>query len=128
MGSLGGQTARKKAMWLYPKVLGFNPSERWGHSACYSHGIVYVFGVCIINLLQLARTPFFYVYLMKQFSSSPVIFCCCPLPFSSVDSCPLYMKIYEEKNSFCFLRASAHTLSLLIYEVYLAKKTSTFCM
>ncbi|KAB5529148.1 hypothetical protein DKX38_019229 [Salix brachista] len=46
MGSLGGETARKKAMWLYPKVLGFNPSERWGHSACYSHGIVYVFGGC----------------------------------------------------------------------------------
>ncbi|KAL9341423.1 hypothetical protein Peur_064748 [Populus x canadensis] len=46
MGSLGGETAKKKAMWLYPKVLGFNPSERWGHSACYSHGIVYVFGGC----------------------------------------------------------------------------------
>lgn len=46
MGSLGGETAKKKAMWLYPKVLGFNPSERWGHSACYSHGLVYVFGGC----------------------------------------------------------------------------------
>ncbi|GAV80141.1 Kelch_3 domain-containing protein/Kelch_4 domain-containing protein [Cephalotus follicularis] len=45
MGSLGGETA-KKAMWLYPKVLGFNPSERWGHSACYSHGAVYIFGGC----------------------------------------------------------------------------------
>ncbi|KAJ4841999.1 hypothetical protein Tsubulata_029895 [Turnera subulata] len=46
MGSLSGETAKKKAMWLYPKVLGFNPSERWGHSACYSNGAVYVFGGC----------------------------------------------------------------------------------
>ncbi|KAG5244692.1 acyl-CoA-binding domain-containing protein [Salix suchowensis] len=46
MGSHGGEDAKKKAMWLYPKVLGFNPSERWGHSACYSHGVVYVFGGC----------------------------------------------------------------------------------
>ncbi|XP_059654395.1 uncharacterized protein LOC132301134 [Cornus florida] len=45
MGSLGVEVA-KKAMWLYPKVLGFNPSERWGHSACYSNGFVYVFGGC----------------------------------------------------------------------------------
>ncbi|KAG2694614.1 hypothetical protein I3760_08G153900 [Carya illinoinensis] len=46
MGSLGGETAKKKAMWLYPKVLGSNPSERWGHSACCSPGVVYVFGGC----------------------------------------------------------------------------------
>lgn len=45
MESSGGELA-KKAMWLYPKVLGFNPSERWGHSACYSHGVVYVYGGC----------------------------------------------------------------------------------
>ncbi|XP_054776787.1 acyl-CoA-binding domain-containing protein 4-like isoform X1 [Prosopis cineraria] len=45
MGSLGSETA-KKAMWLYPKVLGFKPSERWGHSACFSVGLVYVFGGC----------------------------------------------------------------------------------
>jgi len=32
-------------MWLYPKVLGYNPSERWGHSACFSGGLMYVFGV-----------------------------------------------------------------------------------
>ncbi|KAJ4719331.1 BTB-kelch protein [Melia azedarach] len=43
---LGGETAKKSAMWLYPKVLGLNPPERWGHSACYSHGLVYVFGGC----------------------------------------------------------------------------------
>ncbi|GAB2287276.1 hypothetical protein Dimus_021657 [Dionaea muscipula] len=36
----------KKAMWLYPKAMGFIPSERWGHTACYSHGLVYVFGGC----------------------------------------------------------------------------------
>lgn len=48
MGSLGGEEAtRKKAMWLYPKLMGFNPSERWGHSACYFQGNMYVFGVCI---------------------------------------------------------------------------------
>ncbi|KAJ7977856.1 BTB-kelch protein [Quillaja saponaria] len=46
MGSLGGETARRKAMWLYPKVLGFNPSERWGHSACFSDGVMYIFGGC----------------------------------------------------------------------------------
>jgi hypothetical protein len=48
MGSLGREASKKMAMWLYPKVSGFNPSERWGHSACYSHGVVYVFGVCLI--------------------------------------------------------------------------------
>ncbi|XVE63132.1 hypothetical protein DITRI_Ditri06bG0175300 [Diplodiscus trichospermus] len=46
MVSLGAETAKKKAMWLYPKVSGFNPSERWGHSACCSNGVVYVFGGC----------------------------------------------------------------------------------
>ncbi|KAL5565900.1 hypothetical protein UlMin_029064 [Ulmus minor] len=46
MGSLGVEGSEKKAMWLYPKVLGFNPSERWGHSACHSQGILYVFGGC----------------------------------------------------------------------------------
>ncbi|KAK7344277.1 hypothetical protein VNO77_13714 [Canavalia gladiata] len=46
MGSLVAETAKKKAMWLYPKVLGFNPSERWGHSACFSGGLMYVFGGC----------------------------------------------------------------------------------
>ncbi|XP_059648416.1 uncharacterized protein LOC132294538 [Cornus florida] len=45
MGSLGLEVA-KKAMWLYPKVMGFNPCERWGHSACYSNGFIYVFGGC----------------------------------------------------------------------------------
>jgi hypothetical protein len=38
---------RRKAMWLYPKVVGFNPPERWGHSACFFEGVVYVFGVRI---------------------------------------------------------------------------------
>ncbi|KAK7392087.1 hypothetical protein VNO78_20514 [Psophocarpus tetragonolobus] len=46
MGSLVAETAKKKAMWLYPKVLGFNPSERWGHSSCFSGGLMYVFGGC----------------------------------------------------------------------------------
>ncbi|ONK63216.1 uncharacterized protein A4U43_C07F12590 [Asparagus officinalis] len=50
MGSLGGASLevvkRKKAMWLYPKVVGFNPPERWGHSACLSDGLLYVFGGC----------------------------------------------------------------------------------
>lgn len=49
MSSLGGENAKRAAMWLYPKVLGFNPPERWGHSACYSHGAVYIFGVCMIS-------------------------------------------------------------------------------
>ncbi|TMX01363.1 hypothetical protein EJD97_024639 [Solanum chilense] len=33
-------------MWLYPKVMGVHPSERWGHSSCNSNGFVYVFGGC----------------------------------------------------------------------------------
>lgn len=45
-GGGGGETSKKKAMWLYPKVMGFTPSERWGHSACYYQGNVYVFGGC----------------------------------------------------------------------------------
>ncbi|XP_075475274.1 uncharacterized protein LOC142506023 [Primulina tabacum] len=36
MGSLGGEVGRKKAMVVYPKVMEAHPSERWGHSACYS--------------------------------------------------------------------------------------------
>jgi len=50
MGSLVAETAMKKPMWLYPKVLGFNPSERWGHSACFSGGLMYVFGVRMIKI------------------------------------------------------------------------------
>ncbi|KAK8934140.1 hypothetical protein KSP39_PZI014291 [Platanthera zijinensis] len=48
MGSLGGGEAvkRRKAMWLYPKIVGFNPPERWGHSACIFDGVLYVFGGC----------------------------------------------------------------------------------
>lgn len=51
MGSLGGEVSvsvsiqKKKAMWLFPKVMGVHPSERWGHSSCNSNGFVYVFGV-----------------------------------------------------------------------------------
>ncbi|KAJ3691076.1 hypothetical protein LUZ61_020240 [Rhynchospora tenuis] len=44
MEGQGGR--RKKAIWLYPKVLGFNPAERWGHSACFFDGFMYVFGGC----------------------------------------------------------------------------------
>ncbi|XP_020572871.1 rab9 effector protein with kelch motifs-like isoform X2 [Phalaenopsis equestris] len=47
MGSVGGEgVKRRKAMWLYPKVSGFNPPERWGHSACFADGVIYVFGGC----------------------------------------------------------------------------------
>ncbi|KAJ0979943.1 hypothetical protein J5N97_015417 [Dioscorea zingiberensis] len=47
MGSMGvDEVKRRKAMWLYPKVVGFNPSERWGHSACFFEGVIYVFGGC----------------------------------------------------------------------------------
>ncbi|KAK6911655.1 hypothetical protein RJ641_023748 [Dillenia turbinata] len=45
MGSLENEVVKKKAMWLYPKALGAIPSERWGHSACYSHRVVYIFGI-----------------------------------------------------------------------------------
>ncbi|KAK6143847.1 hypothetical protein DH2020_024195 [Rehmannia glutinosa] len=33
-------------MWVYPKMMGTNPSERWGHSSCYFNGLVYIFGGC----------------------------------------------------------------------------------
>ncbi|KAJ8492059.1 hypothetical protein OPV22_013780 [Ensete ventricosum] len=47
MGSLGMEAVKgRKAMWLYPRVTGFNPPERWGHSACFFQGVVYVFGGC----------------------------------------------------------------------------------
>ncbi|KAF5194047.1 Rab9 effector protein [Thalictrum thalictroides] len=47
MRSLGSdQVVKNKAMWLYPKVSDFNPSERWGHSACCYSGVVYIFGGC----------------------------------------------------------------------------------
>jgi hypothetical protein len=42
---LAENTPKNKAMWFYPKVLGFNPSQRWGHSACFSGRLMYVFGV-----------------------------------------------------------------------------------
>ncbi|CAA6662179.1 unnamed protein product [Spirodela intermedia] len=40
---------KKRAMWLYPRAAGFNPSERWGHSACCSDGVLYVFGVRLLR-------------------------------------------------------------------------------
>ncbi|KAL5700845.1 hypothetical protein ACHQM5_026248 [Ranunculus cassubicifolius] len=46
MRSLGSTEAVNKAMWLYPKVAGFDPSDRWGHSACCYNGLVYIFGGC----------------------------------------------------------------------------------
>ncbi|KAL7082153.1 hypothetical protein ACP275_14G081900 [Erythranthe tilingii] len=48
MGSLGGEasSATNKAMLVYPKMFGANPSERWGHSACFFNGLVYIFGGC----------------------------------------------------------------------------------
>ncbi|KAJ1417179.1 Kelch-type beta propeller [Sesbania bispinosa] len=46
MSSVSPEAAKKKAMWMYPKVMGFDPSERWGHSACFSKGLMYVFGGC----------------------------------------------------------------------------------
>ncbi|KAL7599882.1 hypothetical protein Lser_V15G22336 [Lactuca serriola] len=45
MGSLGNGDV-KKATWLHPRFTGFNPSERWGHSACFSNGFLYIFGGC----------------------------------------------------------------------------------
>jgi len=53
MSSSVPQVSNKKTMWLHPKVLGFNPSERWGHSACFSKGLMYVFGVCMSLLKPL---------------------------------------------------------------------------
>ncbi|XP_076914466.1 uncharacterized protein LOC143573485 [Bidens hawaiensis] len=41
-----GNNDFKKSVWFYPRFMGFNPSERWGHSACYSNGFLYIFGGC----------------------------------------------------------------------------------
>lgn len=46
-------------MWLYPKVVGFNPPERWGHSACFCDGAVYVFGVSMS-----VATYILYIYIL----------------------------------------------------------------
>ncbi|KAJ7285371.1 hypothetical protein O6H91_05G044500 [Diphasiastrum complanatum] len=36
----------KKPMWVYPETTGADPPERWGHSACFSDGTLYIFGGC----------------------------------------------------------------------------------
>ena len=54
-------------MWLYPKVVGFNPPERWGHSACFFEGVVYVFGVC--------NRRFCFILLIEPVFSDHVYFC-----------------------------------------------------
>ncbi|KAG9153358.1 hypothetical protein Leryth_017268 [Lithospermum erythrorhizon] len=46
MGSLSVEVSRKKTMWVYPKLEGAQPSERWGHSACYFNALLYIFGGC----------------------------------------------------------------------------------
>jgi len=62
MGSLVAETTKMNAMRLYPKVLGYNPSERWGHSACFSGGLMYVFGVRIVKSLYLFKINVFFVF------------------------------------------------------------------
>ncbi|KAK1401844.1 Galactose oxidase/kelch repeat superfamily protein [Heracleum sosnowskyi] len=42
----GEVVAMNKPMWLYPKIMGFNPPEKWGHTSCYSNGFLYVYGGC----------------------------------------------------------------------------------
>ena len=52
MSCVGSEVAAmNKAMWLYPKIMGFNPPEKWGHTACYSNGYLYVCGVCFSTLV-----------------------------------------------------------------------------
>ncbi|XP_024530809.1 uncharacterized protein LOC9632192 [Selaginella moellendorffii] len=46
MAALKLENVGKKAAWVYPEVQGANPPERWGHSACFSQGMLYVFGGC----------------------------------------------------------------------------------
>ncbi|XP_063940106.1 uncharacterized protein LOC108201128 isoform X2 [Daucus carota subsp. sativus] len=51
MSCVGSEVAAmNKAMWLYPKIMGFNPPEKWGHTACYSNGFLYVCGGCCWGL------------------------------------------------------------------------------
>lgn len=53
MSSVGGEViAMNKTMWLYPKIMGFNPPEKWGHTACYFDGFLYVYGVRISSTLR----------------------------------------------------------------------------
>eukprot|EP00249_Psilotum_nudum_P020940 c27907_g1_i1 orf=651-3365(+) len=39
-------SVKARPTWLYPQVVGYNPSERWGHSSCFFDGRLYVFGGC----------------------------------------------------------------------------------
>lgn len=66
MGSLGGgEVARgKKAMLVYPKMMGANPSERWGHSACYFNGLIYIFGVSILCFILFILYLYIYIYML----------------------------------------------------------------
>jgi hypothetical protein len=66
---------RRKAMWLYPKVVGFNPPERWGHSACFFEGVVYVFGVCFLIIIhQPPRVLFHFILLIPPCLLRPCLF------------------------------------------------------
>ena len=70
-------------MWLYPKVVGFNPPERWGHSACFFEGVVYVFGVRI-------RRP----------STSPAVFVT-PIFFCRDLSAPTILSRIHQHHACC---------------------------
>ncbi|XP_074327103.1 uncharacterized protein LOC141665036 isoform X2 [Apium graveolens] len=51
MSSVGGEVvAMNKAMWHCPKIMGFNPPKKWGHTACYFNGFLYVYGGCCVGL------------------------------------------------------------------------------
>ncbi|KAJ7538156.1 hypothetical protein O6H91_11G036400 [Diphasiastrum complanatum] len=36
----------KRPMWVYPETTGADAPERWGHSACFCEGKLYIFGGC----------------------------------------------------------------------------------
>lgn len=75
MASLGvaslNSKKKNKAMWRYPKVLGLNPPERWGHSACCFDGVLYVFGVQKKSLFKQPQIS--YIYILDCFSTMEFI-------------------------------------------------------
>jgi hypothetical protein len=78
-------------MWLYPKVVGFNPPERWGHSACFFEGVIYVFGVCIrvhsvvsSHHCYFPRSSPLLLIMPRLVATSSVSFCCRAIPSYNV--------------------------------------------
>lgn len=125
----------RKAMWLYPRVTGFNPPERWGHSACFFEGVVYIFGVSMRwNLhfsvllsvsdasLWLAGSKSFYERLIWKFleatsvlhTSAIVIYCLTSTLFCHAHFVELVLRVFLVSCSLCTSELSMAFFSFLL--------------